>query len=152
MDFAINEETIKKKLEPYGVLGVRSMEYGENHVYVVHLLSLPLLVQNIVTITVGTQRFKTSSGIIFDSKDVSEKVVQEAEKMMRAVAERAGVTLRKSAEVYWFETESNISATFDEGINKIMEAIIELNALFSKNSRVRDECLHKKYATLFSLT
>ncbi|MEM1539338.1 MAG: hypothetical protein QXK33_02855 [Candidatus Bathyarchaeia archaeon] len=151
MDFTINEETIRKKLETYGILDIKSTSHGEDRVYVAHLLPLPLLAQNIVTITIGAQRFKISSGIIFDSRDVCEDITSEAEKIMRMVTEKAGVTLRKSAEIYWIEMEGQNIAKFETFVEKIMNAIMELNELFSKNDRVREECLYKKYSTFFSL-
>lgn len=147
-----NEEIIRRKLEPYGFLSIKSMPHGEYHVYVVYLLPLPFIVQNIVTITLGAQRFKISSGIIFDSRDVSEKINCEAEKIMHRVAEKTDVTLRKGAEIYWIEIESDHLTNFDEAINKIVGAIIELNDLFSRNDHVRDECLSKKYSAFSTLT
>lgn len=149
MNFEVNEENIRRNMEFHGVISIKSFSHGENNVFVVHLLPLPLVLQNLITIIAGLKGFKISSGIIFNSKDVDEAVISKAEEIMRNLVEKEGLVLRKNEGVYWLELESNDARIFEVALKKMAESVKELNFLFSGNEQVREECLRKKYSYIF---
>lgn len=135
---------IEEKLKAYGLLEVKSIAHKKHQVYSAKLMSLPLIIQNMITIIVDARGYKVSSGAVFDSKDVDEKVVREVEIIMNKVTVGKRLTLRKAADSFWVEMGVDKADELEEAIEKVVEAIRELNRLFSQNESVREECLYKK--------
>lgn len=137
------EERIEEKLRHYGLLNVKGISYNGRYIYVANLIPLPFIPQNMITIIIDKEVFNVSSGTIFDSKDTNKEVVHEAEKIMNHVAGEMGLIVRKAADIFWVEGGGDKLVELEKTIEKVAEAIRELNQWFSQNEHLREELLHK---------
>ena len=141
------ENLIRESLKAYGVLNVRRLSRGEGMVYMVGLMSLPLIIQNTLTIALNAKGFTVSSGMLFDLKDTPEEVASRAEFLLRQVAEKRGLTPWKAADSLMLRKEGRKLEELPQALVNLVEAVKELNNLFSEEP-ILDECLQKKWSNV----
>jgi hypothetical protein len=140
---------LQEKLRVYGLLKVRDFSDGKRNVYVAELMSLPFVVQNNITVTIDSNGFSVSSGVVFDSKDVSKEVVDKVEAIINNIAERNNLEVWKAADSFIVRKNGENLAKLDEALVKIVEAVRELNQSFSEAESICEECLRKKASQMF---
>jgi len=143
------EKLISERLKAYGLLKVESVEHMGRRVYLARLMSLPFIVQNLITVSKQNDAFHVNSGIIFNSRDVSEEVTHSVEGIIGLVASGRGLSVKKFADgfVIAAKPESDI-AKLGETISKVAKAVRELNRLFSQDTSLREECLRQKVSSM----
>lgn len=143
------KDMLQEKLRVYGLLKIREFSDGERNIYVAELMSLPFVVQNNITVTVAPNGFSVSSGVVFDSKDVSKEVIDKVEAIINNTAKRNNLEVWKAADSFMVGKTGKNPTELNEALVKIAEVLRELNKSFSEVEQVCEECLRKRASQMF---